>query len=282
MFAILALLLLVSTAHAQEGSGVADEGPPVEENRSAQPEQGRGGTSQTGIPVIIVDTPEQATHAAEREQKADEHEAADLDAQVRAANAAERSAATAERQEIPTWAQIVIGFASTIIAVIALAVSVLTAIISIRTSRAELRAYVLPDASRLEITDGGLPVANLRIKNFGQTPAYDVVGWVHMWIEEYPLKIDLPQPGPDFISSKSVVGPGGHFIYRFPRDNPMNTWERGQIDQRKAAIYLYGGIKYRDCFRREQSADFILYFHGPYDANARDNMHNYHDGNRST
>lgn len=116
----LALFMALAThVSAQEAQGVAKESPAIEKEKAKPADCGVPDAGSHGLPVTIVETPEQAANAAKREKQSDDHEAADLEAQVRAANAAEDSAATAKRQETPAWTQISLTIAGTIIAVLA-------------------------------------------------------------------------------------------------------------------------------------------------------------------
>jgi hypothetical protein len=58
----------------------------------------------------------------------------------------------------------------------------------IATSRAQLRAYVLVSRSVVtNVADGtGIPEAQVTIKNFGQTPAYNVINVGGFAIDRYP------------------------------------------------------------------------------------------------
>lgn len=161
------------SAHAQDSEWTPQERSPIEENQPTEVEGGVGHGWQ--FPVIIVENPEQAAHAQERERYSDEHEAADLDAQVRSANAAERSAATAERQEIPAWMQIWLAIASTVIAVIALAFSIISSVRSERLGQAQVRAYLSIENVLLRRSEGVRQLSvGFTVRNSGQSPARSV------------------------------------------------------------------------------------------------------------
>lgn len=135
---VIAMALCAGSA-AAKCEWAPSERPGIEKHQSAEAKPRQQRARRTPTPVTIVETPEQAAHAQEREANADEHEAADLQAQRDAANGAQRAAATAERQEIPTFVLAIIG---TVVAVIALAFSVRTSNRNDKTTRAQLRAYV--------------------------------------------------------------------------------------------------------------------------------------------
>lgn len=50
------------------------------------------------------------------------------------------------------------------------------------------RAYVCLDSAALTFPQPDVPEARVNFKNVGQTPAYDVRGWIHTWFEDYHLK----------------------------------------------------------------------------------------------
>lgn len=145
---------LVSTAHAQV----------PQEHRAV------AGKEESAISrVIIVETPSQAESAAEREKTSNEHDAADLDAQVRSANAAERSATTAEWQVIPTM---IISIVGTVVALIAVVFTVVSNRRSERIARAQTRAYLSFDGAWLI---ENLSQFGCKFNNYGTTPAEKVV-----------------------------------------------------------------------------------------------------------
>src|ERR1700681_2751924 len=68
------------------------------------------------------------------------------------------------------------------------------AYVGISTKRAELRAYVAVAEAHLEnIGDGQTPIAVLTIKNFGQTPAYQMTQWARVGADAFPLKNEPPK-----------------------------------------------------------------------------------------
>ncbi|RWE78788.1 hypothetical protein [Mesorhizobium sp.] len=261
---LIALLLATSAAYGQDSSGATQESPSVKGNQSAQPNNGSDTTGEIGVPVTIVDTPEQASHAAKREEKADEHDAADLDAQERAAKAAERSAATAERQEVPAWTQIIVGIASTLIAVVALIVSLWTAITGIRTTRAQLRAYVSPVDFDTVITNQNVPPhieVKITFKNTGQTPARNVRLNLKWGVSRPPFKEDehatnVSNPeGRGSISSQMAFYAG---VLTSPHDakHPLSQTDIEEILKGNLRFWVFGVIEYDDVFRSSHKTRF--------------------------
>ncbi len=96
----------VVAAQAPDPSRAAGEPPPVERQSNGQAQAREREAERSPFPVRIVEDPDEAERAAEREQSAEEHDAHDLKAQQDAAGAAIRSADAAESQFWPMWAQI--------------------------------------------------------------------------------------------------------------------------------------------------------------------------------
>jgi hypothetical protein len=153
--------------------------------------------------------------------------------------------------------------------------------ISEKMGRAQVRAYVGVSAGQIDFTDLRYPVATIEIRNFGQTPAYDLRWWIHSWIEHYPLAVELPEPSEDFPMGQNVMGPGipstqGIDLGVRIKDEPFRLLSEG-----KAAIYIYGGITYRDVFSSNQSTKYMLFFRGN-DFGKVSKLSSYIEGNEAT
>ncbi len=81
------------------------------------------------------------------------------------------------------------------------------------TAQRQLRAYVCVNSALLKFPQPEVPEVQIHLKNSGQTPAYDVRGWIHIWIEKYPRKISLPEPPEGFQKSKEIIGPASTRTY---------------------------------------------------------------------
>ena len=85
-------------AQTPEGRRVPHPSPAVEGQAQREAERGGRQPEPPPVPVRIIRSVDEAEHDAAREAKADEHDAQDLNAQIRAANAAE------EQVPIAKWA----------------------------------------------------------------------------------------------------------------------------------------------------------------------------------
>jgi hypothetical protein len=113
---IVAFLLLASTAYAQDGSGVTTEAPRHQENDDWNADNAKRDSSFS-VPVRVVDEPEDAQRARDREGASDKHDSDDLKAQQKAADAADRAATAAERQIEVAWWQLGIGVVALLVTI---------------------------------------------------------------------------------------------------------------------------------------------------------------------
>jgi hypothetical protein len=123
----------------------------------------------------------------------------------------------------------------------------------------QLRAYVSIERGRLDYPQevGNLtPTAKLIIKNFGQTPAYEVCFETFLGIFELPSS---PEP-PTLAGRRTqlTLGPGAttSVVVIYPVD-PTDAWKR-QIRQELAAVFVVGLITYRDAFGKARRTPFQL------------------------
>jgi hypothetical protein len=117
------------------------------------------------------------------------------------------------------------------------------------TAKRQLRAYICMDTSEVEII-GWQPIANVHFKNCGQTPAYEVHGWIGVEVRAHPLQSPLPLPDDKLAKPKTTVGPGVGFGYPGKRKSQMFTPE--ELSNIRASplttLYVYGRVDYRDAF----------------------------------
>jgi hypothetical protein len=134
------------------------------------------------------------------------------------------------------------------------------------TAERQLRAYVFAGSaiiSHLE-DDGGVPEAQVFIKNVGQTPAYKVASVAGFAASIYPAPPDLNLIITDAelgqAHTRTDMGPGQTEIaIASPRprlNRPLTEQERDELARGEAVIHVYGRISYRDIFGREQHTSY--------------------------
>jgi hypothetical protein len=130
------------------------------------------------------------------------------------------------------------------------------------TAQRQLRAYLCVPTALMKFQKPDLPEVQVHLKNSGQTPAYDVRGWIHMWIEDYPLKVTLPEPPQDFERSSEVMGPGTLRIFVNARDVPIAGRSLSLLGTPKGTIYVYGEVRYKDAFGVERYTKYRFIYGG--------------------
>jgi len=161
-------------------------------------------------------------------------------------------------------------------------------VIAIRAARRQLRAYVFIKEVRIENVTGPPPVearlendtapgpwvyypskgpiVTMAFKNFGQTPAYEVLHGADLCSHEFPLiGNSLPlQTKPDIsqVVTKVAMPPSGEGVKILTMEKPLTPEEVKQLEVGKTAIYLYGEITYRDAFRKKRSTKYRYMYNG--------------------
>lgn len=135
---------------------------------------------------------------------------------------------------------------------------------TIATSRRHLRAYVFVAATEISgVVAWTQPVAQLVVRNTGQTPAHEVEVYGNMIFEEFPLKSDLPVlvfSDPQLTGEN--IGPGSE---RYKWEYALTPLTESQIASMQAgthALYVYGDIRYRDVFNKKRSTKYLYYTGG--------------------
>jgi hypothetical protein len=123
------------------------------------------------------------------------------------------------------------------------------------------RAYVLVEASEIRNLAKGTPVeAWISLKNNGLTPAFDLQRTATIFATKYPhTKFERVEPG----SARAVLGPGGAVDFAPIRMSRALTFEeRSAVAKGDMAIYVYGGIRYRDIYQITRCTNFRLMYRG--------------------
>jgi hypothetical protein len=134
--------------------------------------------------------------------------------------------------------------------------------IAIDTAERQLRAYVCIDSAVLKFPQPDVPEAQVHIKNCGQTPAYDVRGWIHTWFAEYPLKVSLPTPPSDFRMAVDTLAPGRNSIFVAHKKPPICPGLLPALGTPQLTFYVYGEVSYKDIFGKHWSTKYRLIYGG--------------------
>jgi hypothetical protein len=108
------------------------------------------------------------------------------------------------------------------------------------TAQKQLRAYIGVDSACVKFIKPGSPEAQVHIKNYGQTPAYDVQSWIHIWFNPYPPAIPPPNPPDDLLQAKEPLPPGRESILIAPTiNNPLTIAQIDAVSRNQAAHYVH-------------------------------------------
>jgi hypothetical protein len=127
--------------------------------------------------------------------------------------------------------------------------------------RRQLRAYVFPDQASLIWGGTAKPtVAEIVIKNSGQTPAYRLATVATIGVRDYPLKDDIAVP--PLPMNHTVVPPLGGYTLSTGMDKPLSGDQLKAIQKGSQAIYVFGDIAYADAFGECRMTRYRFYYVG--------------------
>jgi len=127
--------------------------------------------------------------------------------------------------------------------------------------RRQLRAYVFPDQANLVWQGTTKPMlAEIGIKNSGQTPAYRLSTATAIVVSDYPLQGDLHVPPmPD---NHTVVPPNGSHSLTVTMAQTLTGDQLKGIQKGTQALYAYGEIAYVDAFEECRMTAYRFYYTG--------------------
>lgn len=149
-----------------------------------------------------------------------------------------------------------------------------------RTAEQQLRAYVFTkhDEPLAENSEECL-AAPIVIKNFGQTPAIDLISNLEIGFYRYPLDTKLELSPRLTKPSKSPLAPGEQVRQFAILPCPLNQAEKEAIISEKGAIFVHGELVYTDIFKKTRTTRVCLYSTG--DDFRSGMLAYYHEGNNS-
>jgi hypothetical protein len=124
------------------------------------------------------------------------------------------------------------------------------------------------------------PLITVRIRNFGQTPAYDVYHILESIVAETGNKKFQRErkKGP---SGKLVLNPLDGFAVRSTKDDALTSDEHSAILADTKRIFFFGEIHYRDAFKRSRTT-FLSYETSGAALTAEGMLRISQDGNKAT
>jgi hypothetical protein len=138
-----------------------------------------------------------------------------------------------------------------------------------KTAERQLRAYVFQEGVSLfdgtnldspQINRTDWPGFSMSIKNFGQTPAYDVIHWARIEILDSNREDTLIPPNPKRGTHAMSLAPNASFTKSAWFDRPLSDKEKQAIVAGSQAIFVYGRIDYVDAFRKPHFTTYRLIY----------------------
>jgi hypothetical protein len=123
-----------------------------------------------------------------------------------------------------------------------------------RTSKRQLRAYVLPNLTKVGEIPGKLQF-HVQMHNFGSTPAYDLRYWIRSDEGHVPLQKELPV---GVYTLQGYLAPGVPLELIDARDFGFGD-QVARIRDKTSVIYVHGEVKYRDIFKRQERTTTFRY-----------------------
>lgn len=151
--------------------------------------------------------------------------------------------------------------------------------LSDKTAERQLRAYVHLDPEKniekLRVAVGEEPIFMLRFRNFGLTPAYNLIVKRGTGIGPWPPPKDAEFAIAATVSEGGAIVPAGSIsFWGSDNDGPpgktVSAEEFSDITAGKRRFYIFGQATYTDAFRIERHTNFCLAVLPPSDSNSGD------------
>jgi uncharacterized protein (UPF0333 family) len=155
--------------------------------------------------------------------------------------------------------------------------------LSRETAQQQLRAYFFITKPRIVVFNQGKKcVHEMLIRNYGQTPAHDVVVITNTdFFDPNPIAFpELEQPKGEI--SRSSIAPSGEIIFTTVTEAPLTVDQLKSVASGKQAFFVWGEIRYTDVFSRPQITHFRLRFGRAQLELSSGTMMICDDGNRAT
>lgn len=208
------------------------------------------------------------------------------DAKTNATNDAEWRKEKAEEDRKLTWATIILAVVTTFLAIFTAFLWLSTRKLVIgaeKTAQRQLRAFVSPESVDISNTSASGKVrVNIRIKNYGQTPAYKCTCVRRNDIFDFPVSVfpEFKAPPNKPVPSKIDIPPGG-FFETCITGMELTQQERSALEEGAKAIYVYGMIEHEDAFGVTRTTGF-RYMSGGDSGVSAGAMYACHEGNEAT
>jgi hypothetical protein len=150
------------------------------------------------------------------------------------------------------------------------------------TAVRQLRAYVGLSTSEMSALSPGQPLAvELRIRNTGQTPAYNVSCYFRMQFAPYPFPREWMEELPIGPRVASTLAANAEFMTEQRFHRALAEAEIAAIHGGEAAVYVFGDVRYIDVFDKPRRTKFAVMYGGAAKS-VSSRLAFYKDGNEAT
>ena len=127
----------------------------------------------------------------------------------------------------------------------------------------QLRAYVCVDGASISLVNvGEVPKITVKTKNVGQTPAYGYCQQGQITFGPFPF-IGTIEKQIRFVDAPlRDIGSGGEGGPTTNLERALTEQDIADIKDKKAAVFMYVAIFYRDVFGKERETHATLYWGG--------------------
>jgi hypothetical protein len=106
-------------------------------------------------------------------------------------------------------------------------------------------------------------MAYVVIKNCGQTPAYDLGGWITLAVGGWPLTIELQKIDDDVSKGRDTIGPDGTATFTNDNHLVLEAEELSTLGTPQKTVYVYGEVAYKDIYAVRQTLEYRYMGGGP-------------------
>lgn len=139
------------------------------------------------------------------------------------------------------------------------------------TAEWQLRSYLcLEQISVSRFETGQTIEVETIIKNTGQTPARNVVGYTAIMCDRFPLDKEFPEIVRGTVPAfQTEVGHGGIVRGVIPTKTPVSAETIQSIINGNVAVYVWGEVPYKDIFGKEWFTRYRKYMTRPQEGKGR-------------
>jgi hypothetical protein len=131
-----------------------------------------------------------------------------------------------------------------------------------RNAKVGLRAYVHVKMAHSYRDKSGNLWAKVRIRNFGKTPAYNVVQWIRIVGVSDGDVPNIRYDADDATTATGIIAPGGSTEFFIQLLDEMTPHKEAELYAGRAKVYVWGEIVYADVFGSTWRTRYRMFLSG--------------------